>query len=85
MFLIQSNPLSQTPKTDRIQFAIEYFVQDNLDAFFVAADELGRSTFNRVERRMVLLSKDLSGVILPHDHFGTHLSNNKKTINEKLE
>ena len=31
------------------------------------------------------LSKELSGVILPHDHFGTHLDNNNKTVDEELE
>eukprot|EP00794_Sanderia_malayensis_P004092 gene4092-4646_t len=30
-------------------------------------------------------SKELSGVILPHDHFGTQLDNNNKTIDEELE
>lgn len=31
------------------------------------------------------LSKELAGVILPHDHFGTHLYHNNQTINEDLE
>ena len=31
------------------------------------------------------LNKELSGVILPHDHFGTHLDHNNKTIDEELE
>ena len=31
------------------------------------------------------LSKELSGVILPHDHFGPHLDHNNKTIDEELE
>ena len=31
------------------------------------------------------LSKDLSGVILPHDHFGTSVDHNNKTIDEELE
>ena len=31
------------------------------------------------------LSKELSGVILPHDHFGTHLDNENDTIDEELE
>ena len=34
---------------------------------------------------MVNLRKELSGVILPHDHFGTYLDNNNKTIDEELE
>ena len=31
------------------------------------------------------LSKELSGVILPHDNFSAHLDNNNKTIDEELE
>ena len=27
----------------------------------------------------------MSGVILPHDHFGTHLDNNNNTVGEELE
>ena len=29
---------------------------------------------------MVPLSKDLAGIVLPHDSFGTHLDENGKTI-----
>ena len=31
------------------------------------------------------LSKELGGVILPHDHFGSHLDHNKTTIDEELK
>ena len=31
------------------------------------------------------LSKELNGVILPHDHFGTHLDNNNNFVDEELE
>jgi len=34
---------------------------------------------------MAPLSRALSGVILPHDHFGTHLNNAGKTIDKELE
>lgn len=34
---------------------------------------------------MAPLSKHLSGLILEHDHFGSHLDNNKKTTDAKLE
>ena len=30
------------------------------------------------------LSKELSGFILPHDHFGTHLDNNNNTVYEEV-
>ena len=31
------------------------------------------------------LSKKLSGVILPHDHFGTQLDSINNTVDEELE
>ena len=31
------------------------------------------------------LSKELSAVILTHDHFGTHLHHDNKTVDEELE
>ena len=34
---------------------------------------------------MVNLSKELSNIILPHDHFDIDLDNNNKTIDEELE
>ena len=40
---------------------------------------------NRVERRMVKLSKELGGVILEHDTFGSHLDSNGVTIDKDLE
>ena len=63
--------------SNTINCAIEYFCEHNLNAHFVAINAPERSAFN--------LSKELSGVILPHDHFGTHLDHNNKTIDEELE
>ena len=68
-----------------INCAIEYFCEHSPDAYFAATNAHGTSAFNRVERRMSNLSKQSSGVILPHDHFGTHLDHNNKTIDEELE
>ena len=44
----------------------------------------GLSAFNKVERRMYHLSKELTGIVLPHDTFGTHLRNGK-TVDTYLE
>ena len=52
-----------------INCSIKYFVENGLDAFFLATNAPGRSAFNRVERRMVKLSKELSDVILEHDKY----------------
>lgn len=68
-----------------IQIAIHHFVNHNLDGLFVATNAPGRSSFNCVERKMAPLSKELSGLILPHDHFGTHLDNSGRTIDDELE
>ena len=63
-----------------IECAIDYFLSQDLDAFFLATNAPGRSAFNRVERRMVKFSKELSGVVLPHDNFGSHLNTNSHKI-----
>lgn len=76
------NPLYQK----NISFAIHHFKKFDLDTLIVATNAPGRSAVNRVERRMAPLSKQLSGLILEHDHFGSHLDNNgKATINADLE
>jgi len=48
------------PKT--LAAAYRTFSENNLEAMFVA-----------VERGMAPLSRDLSGLILPHDYYGSHL------------
>ena len=82
---VDGGPDENPRYSNNISCAIEYFCEHDLDAYFLATNAPGRSAFNRVERRMSNLSKELSGVILPHDHFGTHLDNNNKTIDEELE
>ncbi|KAG5889612.1 hypothetical protein JTB14_024033 [Gonioctena quinquepunctata] len=54
-------------------------------ALFLATNAPGRSAYDRVERRMAPLSRELAGLILPHDHFGSHLDDRGVTINEHLE
>jgi len=71
------------PKT--LQFAAKNFRRFNLDALFMATYAPGQSASNPVERRMAPLSRDLSGLILPHESFGTHLNKSGKTVNQELE
>ena len=49
-----------------------------------ATNAPGLSAFNKAERRMFHLSKQMTGVVLPHDTFGSHLRNGK-TVDEELE
>ena len=60
------------------------FVDNSLDAFFLAANAPGNSAFNCVESRMVKLSKELSGVILKHK-FGTRLDAKNLIVDKDLD
>jgi len=68
-----------------IDCAIRHFRKYNLDTLFIATNAPGRSAFNRVERRMAPLSKELCGLVLEHNHFGSHLDNNGKTVDHEKE
>ena len=85
IFTVDGGP-DENPRYKKvIQIAIHHFVNHNLGGLFVATNAPGRSAFNRVERKMAPFSKELSGLILPHDHFGTHLDNSGRTIDDELE
>jgi hypothetical protein len=71
------------PKT--LMAGIKKFRKYNLDALFVLTHAPGQSAYNVVERRMAPLSHDLAGLILPHDHFGTHLNDTGSTEHAELE
>lgn len=71
------------PKT--LAVAIDRFKKHNLDAYVAMTHAPGMSAYNYVERRMAPLSKELAGMILPHDAFGSHLNASGKTIDAELE
>ncbi|CAH1111574.1 unnamed protein product [Psylliodes chrysocephalus] len=68
-----------------IGFAIQHFKRHDLDALFLATNVSERSAYNIVERRMAPLSWELASLILPHDHFGSHLDERGVTLDEHLE
>ena len=61
-----------------INCLIKYFVENGLDDFFLATNA-------PVKRRVVKLSKELSGVILEHDKFRSHLDAKVVTVDKDLE
>ncbi|CAF1956312.1 unnamed protein product [Rotaria magnacalcarata] len=65
--------------------AIDKFKKYNLDALVLVAQAPGQAIFNVVERRLSPMSQDLAGLILPHDHFGTHLNDAGLTQHAELE
>jgi hypothetical protein len=59
--------------------AIGHFRRYNLDAIFFTCHAPGQSAYNAIERRMAPLSHDIAGLILPHDHYGSHLDSRGKS------
>ncbi|KAF2898353.1 hypothetical protein ILUMI_07821 [Ignelater luminosus] len=68
-----------------ISHTVHHFVERDLDAIFIFTNAPGRSVFNRVETRMAPLSRELSGPILPHSSYGTHLDEQGRTTNSDFE
>ena len=56
-----------------------------MDGIIIVTNAPGLSCFNRVERKMSLLTCPLAGLILHHEHYGSHLDKSGKTICEILE
>uniref|UniRef100_A0A8C4PZQ8 C2H2-type domain-containing protein n=1 Tax=Eptatretus burgeri TaxID=7764 RepID=A0A8C4PZQ8_EPTBU len=65
--------------------ACNQFIRHNLDVYLAVTQLPGVQMYNHVERRMASLSRDLSGIILPHDSYGNHLDNSGKTVDTSLE
>ena len=65
-------------------FAINNFKKHDLDGIFIICNDSGRSAYNEVERRMAPLTRELSGLIILHDYYSSHLDENNHTIDEKM-
>lgn len=86
LIIISDGGPDENPRYEHvIEVAVHHFVKRDLDGLFIATNAPGRSAYNRVERRMAPLSRDLCGLILPHDEFGNHLNNRNETIDVELE
>ena len=68
---------------EQIECWIWDFIQYDLDFLFMSQSAPRHSAINEVERIMAHLSFPLSGIILRHDKFGTHLKSGK-IVDEKL-
>ena len=81
MMVIVDEGLDENPRYEKtISCAVDYFNTYDLDTFFLVTNSPGRSAFNRVERRVAHLSKELSGVLLELEQFGAHLDDKGNTI-----
>lgn len=79
------DPVDYTRFSKTLYHSIKKFKKYNLDAFILVTQAAGQSAFGIVERRLALLSHDLSGLVLPHNYFGTHLNMSGMTIDADLE
>ena len=85
MLTVDGGPDENPRYCNVVRYVIKHFLDYNLDAFYLATNAPGRSAYNRVERRMAPLSRQLSGLVLPYDHYGSHLDSKKKTSDIELE
>ncbi|CAG7829410.1 unnamed protein product, partial [Allacma fusca] len=69
----------ESPGFLTLQASVAQFKKYDLDAVFVGTYAPGQSAYNPVERRMAPLSKDLAGIILPYETFGSHLNYVRET------
>ena len=68
-----------------IEEAINIFLDFDLDMYVVVITPRGYSAYNPCERRMAPLSHDICGLVLDHEHFGSHIGASGKIIDEELE
>ena len=77
---------NKNPRYEKtVNCSTKYFVENGLDPFFFGNKCSCCYPCNRVEHRMVKLSKKLSGVTLKHDKFGIHLDGKGVTVDKDLE
>lgn len=79
------DPLDYTRFRKTLYFSIKKFKTYNLDAFILVTQAPGQSTLNIAQRRLALLAQDLTGLVLPHNYFGTHLNISGLTVDADLE
>ena len=76
----------ENPRHEKvIKLGIHHFLENELDCYCKAPNAPGRCALNMVEKHMAPLSRELAGLILPHDNYGSHLDNDCKTIDESWE
>lgn len=76
----------ENPRFEKnIVMGCKTFKDFDLDCLIEVTNAPGLSAYNRAERRMYHLSKELTGVVLPYDQYGSHLDASGKTIDSDLE
>lgn len=79
------NPAEYTRFRKTLFLSIQKFKKYNLDVLLIVTQAPGQTAFNISERRLALLSHDLSGLVLPDNFYGTHLNISGLTVDAELE
>ena len=86
LLLRADNGPDEAPRNPTTQKSmIRLFVKLKLAYLFLISLPAGLSPYNPVERRMKYLSSEMTGTILDHEQFGSHLNANRETVNPELE
>ena len=86
MIVTVDEGLDENPRSEKTKnYSIKCFVSNGFNVFFLATNAPGHSALNRVDRRMVELSKELSDTILKHDKVGSHLDAKGVMVDKDLE
>ena len=86
MIVTVDGGLDENPRHEKtISYTVDYFNTFDFHAFFLVTNAPGRSAFNRVERRVAPLSKELGCVLLDRKHFGAHLDDKGNTVGPQIE
>ena len=67
------------------QALIKFFKENDIDYVIAVCNANGLSAHQFIERRMAPLSKELAGIVLPHDTFGSHLDGSGNTTDSEME
>ena len=67
------------------QALIKFFKENDIDYVIAVCNASGLSAYHFIERRMAPLSKELAGIVLPHDTFGSHLDGSDNTTDPEME
>lgn len=76
----------ENPRYEKaITYVVNYFSTYDLDAFFLVTNAPECREFNRVERTMARLSKELGDTLPEHKHFGAYLDDKGSRIDPQLK
>ncbi|EFX67013.1 hypothetical protein DAPPUDRAFT_115824 [Daphnia pulex] len=84
IFTVDGGPNENPRYQKTIEVDVHHHLQNDLNALFIATNAPERSAINRVERKMAPSSRELSGLIIPHDNFGSPLDDQSITISKQL-